>query len=46
MEIIEYENTTGEAMVLLLDKENDKAKSMTKAEYDRRQAAIDEASSK
>ena len=39
IQVIEYENTTGEAMILLLDEANDKAESMIKAEYDRRQAA-------
>lgn len=39
MEIIEYENTAGEPMILLLDKENDKAESMTRATYDEQQAA-------
>jgi hypothetical protein len=38
MTITEYENSYGEAMVLVVDEENDKAESMTKAEYDRRQA--------
>jgi hypothetical protein len=38
MKITEYENLEGQPMVLILDEENDKAESMTKAEYDRRQA--------
>jgi hypothetical protein len=38
MTITEYENTYGEPMVLIVDEANDKAESMTKAEYDRRQA--------
>ncbi len=38
MTITEYENSNGEPMVLILDEANDKAESMTKAEYDRRQA--------
>jgi hypothetical protein len=38
MTITEYENSNGEPMVLILDEINDKAESMTKAEYDRRQA--------
>ena len=37
MTITEYENSNGEPMVLILDEANDKAESMTKAEYDRRQ---------
>lgn len=37
MTITEYENLSGEPMVLVIDKENDKAESMTKAEYERRQ---------
>jgi hypothetical protein len=43
MTITEYENISGEPMVLIVDEANDKAESMTKAEYDRRQAAISEA---
>lgn len=42
MIITEYENLDGEAMVLIVDEENNKAESMTKKEYDRRQAAINE----
>ncbi len=38
MTITEYENSYGELMVLIVDEANDKAESMTKAEYDRRQA--------
>jgi hypothetical protein len=38
MTITEYENTYAEPMVLIVDEANDKAESMTKAEYDRRQA--------
>jgi hypothetical protein len=38
MEIIEYQNTTGDKMILLLDIENDKATSMTKETYDEQQA--------
>jgi len=38
MTITEYKNSNGEAMVLIVDEENDKAESMTKAEYDRREA--------
>jgi len=38
MIITEYENLAGEPMVLILDKENDKAESMTKAQYEQRQA--------
>ena len=37
IKINEYENSNGEAMVLIIDEANDKAESMTKAEYDRRQ---------
>ena len=37
MTITEYENLEGQPMVLIIDEENDKAESMTKAEYDRRQ---------
>jgi hypothetical protein len=37
MTITEYTNSVGEPMVLVLDEENDKAESMPKAEYDRRQ---------
>jgi hypothetical protein len=40
MIITDYENLSGEPMVLIIDEENDKAESMTKAEYDRRQAEI------
>jgi hypothetical protein len=36
--IIESENSWGETVVILIDEENDKAESMTKTEYDRRQA--------
>jgi len=38
MTITEYENSNGEPMVLILDEANNKAESMTKAEYDRREA--------
>jgi hypothetical protein len=38
MEIIEYQNTTNDKMILLLDIENDKATSMTKETYDEMQA--------
>jgi hypothetical protein len=38
IKINEYENSNGEPMVLIIDEANDKAESMTKAEYDRRQA--------
>jgi hypothetical protein len=38
MTITEYENSNGEPMVFILDEINDKAESMSKAEYDRRQA--------
>ena len=38
MTITEYENSNGEAMVLIIDEANDRAESMTKAEYDRREA--------
>ena len=38
MTITEYENTNGETMVLIVDEINDKAESMPKAEYERRQA--------
>jgi hypoxanthine phosphoribosyltransferase len=38
MEITKYQNTNGDAMVLIIDKENDTGKSMTEAEYDRQQA--------
>ena len=41
MTITEYENIDGDAMILILDEENDKAESMPKAEYERRQAALD-----
>ena len=37
MTIENYLNTDGVEMVLIIDEENDKAESMTKAEYDRRQ---------
>ncbi len=38
MTITEYENLSGEPMVLIVDEINDKAESMSKAEYDRREA--------
>jgi hypoxanthine phosphoribosyltransferase len=38
MTITEYENSVGELMVLVVDEVNDTAESMSKAEYDRRQA--------
>lgn len=34
IQVIEYQNTTGDEMILLLDIENDKATSMTKETYD------------
>ena len=34
IQVIEYQNTTGDEMILLLDVENDKATSMTKSTYD------------
>jgi hypothetical protein len=37
MTITEYENIEGQPMVLIVDEENNKAESMTKAEYERRQ---------
>ena len=42
IKINEYENSNGEAMVLIIDEANDKAESMTKAEYDRRQEHLTE----
>jgi hypothetical protein len=36
MKITEYLNTNDEPMILILDEENDKAESMTKAQYDER----------
>jgi hypothetical protein len=38
MEIKEYENSTGEAMILIIDAENDTAQSMLKSTYDAMQA--------
>ena len=38
MKITEYLNTNDEPMVLILDEENDKAESMTKEQYNQRQA--------
>jgi hypothetical protein len=38
MTITEYENLSGEPMILIIDEENDTAESMSKAEYERRQA--------
>ena len=38
MEIIEYTNTNDEPMVLIIDEENDKAESMTKEQYEEREA--------
>jgi len=38
MTITEYENLNGEPMILIIDEKNDKAESMTKSEYNRRQA--------
>ena len=38
MKITEYENLAGQPMVLILDEENDKAESMTKEQYDEREA--------
>ena len=43
MEIIEYENTVGEPMILIIDKENDKAISMPKSVYDEQQANLKDA---
>lgn len=40
MEIIQYENSVGEPMILILDEENDKAISMPKSVYDEQQAAL------
>ena len=40
IQVIEYQSTTGDEMILLLDEANDKAESMTKAEYNRREAAL------
>ena len=37
MKTTEYKNTNDEPMVLIVDEENDKGESMSKAEYDRRQ---------
>lgn len=44
IQVIEYENTTGEAMILLLDEENNKAESMTAETYTARLEAAKEAS--
>lgn len=41
MEITNYKNLNDEPMVLIIDSENDKAESMTLAEYEKRQAASD-----
>jgi hypothetical protein len=38
MEIKEYKNSTGEAMILIIDAENDTAQSMLKSTYDAMQA--------
>ena len=38
MTITEYKNLEGVPMVLIIDEANDKGESMSKAEYDRRQA--------
>ena len=38
IQVIEYQNTTGEPMILLLDEENDRAESMTLATYEQRLA--------
>jgi len=38
MTITNYENLAGQPMVLILDEENDKAESMTKEQYEQRQA--------
>ena len=38
MTITEYENLEGVPMVLIIDEANDKGESMSKAEYERRQA--------
>jgi len=40
IQVIEYQSTTGDEMILLLDEANDKAESMTKAEYNRRESAL------
>ena len=45
VQVIEYENTTGEPMVLLLDEENDRAESMTAQTYAARLEAAKEAQS-
>jgi len=42
MTITEYENSYGELMVLVVDEEKNKAESMTKAEYDRREAEAEQ----
>jgi len=38
MKLEKYINLDGIEMILVIDQENDKAESMTKAEYDRREA--------
>jgi hypothetical protein len=38
--IIESKDLFGVDIVTIIDEENDKAESMTKAEYDRREAAL------
>ena len=38
MTITEYENLSGGPMVLIVDEENNKAESMTKEYYEKRQA--------
>ena len=39
IQVIEYQNTTGDEMILLLDIENDKATPMTKETYEAQLAA-------
>lgn len=46
MKITEYKNLAEEPMVLIVDEANDKAESMTQAEYERRQAIQNEAKTK
>jgi hypothetical protein len=42
MTITEYENLSGEPMVLIVDEENNKAQSMTKAHYEELQKQADQ----
>jgi hypothetical protein len=42
LQITEYKSTTGEDMILIVDAENDKAESMTKATYEARLEAAKE----